>query len=138
MTTKMEKLPRNHSLSAAGVAKPVIFFDDVCVMCNGFVNLLLKVDRREQFLFAPLKGETASKLLPPLPDDPTKWSMVYVDEAGIHDQSDASLEVYRRMGGVWWLLSSIRRRTLCGCAFLRRLLRRTRADSPVWSRRWGM
>jgi predicted DCC family thiol-disulfide oxidoreductase YuxK len=108
MTTKMEQLPRNHSLSAAGVAKPVIFFDDVCVMCNGFVNLILRVDRQQQFLFAPLSGETASRLLPPLPDDPSKWSMVYVDESGIHDQSDASLEVYRRLGGIWWLLSLAR------------------------------
>jgi predicted DCC family thiol-disulfide oxidoreductase YuxK len=96
------------SLSAAGITKPVIFFDDVCIMCNTFVNLLLKFDRRQQFLFAPLHGETASKLLPPLPEDPGKWSMVYVDESGIHDQSDASLEVYRRLGGVWWLLSLAR------------------------------
>jgi predicted DCC family thiol-disulfide oxidoreductase YuxK len=102
-----EVLPAN-SLEAAGLTKPVIFFDDVCIMCNSFVNLLLKVDRKEQFLFAPLTGETASKLLPPLSDDPTKWSMVYVDEAGIHEQSDASLEVYRRMGGIWWLLSLAR------------------------------
>jgi len=104
----MQQVLRNDSLSAAGVAKPVIFFDDVCIMCNGFVNLLLRVDRRQQFLFAPLGGETARKLLPPLPDDPTKWSMVYVDESGIYDESDASLQVYRRLGGPWWLLSLAR------------------------------
>jgi len=34
--------------------------------------------------------------------------MVYVDEAGIHDQSDASLEVYRRLGGAWKLVSLLR------------------------------
>jgi predicted DCC family thiol-disulfide oxidoreductase YuxK len=104
----VQQLKGNPSLAAAGVAKPVIFFDDVCVMCNSFVNLLLRVDRRHQFLFAPLRGETASRLLPPLPDDASKWSMVYVDESGIHDQSDASLEVYRRLGGLWWLLSLAR------------------------------
>ena len=99
---------RNDLLSAAGFAKPIIFYDDVCVMCNGFVNLILRVDRRQQFLFAPLGGETSRKLLPPLPDDPSKWSMLYVDEVGIHDQSDASLEVYRRLGGLWWVLSLAR------------------------------
>ena len=104
----MQQLLPNDALSAAGVAKPVIFFDDVCVMCNGFVNLLLRVDRRQQFLFAPLGGETARKLLPPQAEDPTKWSMVYVDESGIHDESDASLQVYRRLGGPWWLLSLAR------------------------------
>ncbi len=104
----MQQVRRNDPLSAAGVSKPVIFFDDVCVMCNGFVDLLLRIDRQARFLFAPLRGETADKLLPPLPDDPTQWSMVYVDESGIHDQSDASLQVYRRLGGLWWLLSLAR------------------------------
>ncbi|MGP0062747.1 MAG: thiol-disulfide oxidoreductase DCC family protein [Isosphaeraceae bacterium] len=104
----MQELLERDALSAAGLTKPVVFFDDGCIMCNGFVNLLLRVDRRHQFLFAPLRGETAGKLLPPLPDDPTKWSMVYLDEAGIHDQSDASLEVYRRLGGLWWWLSLAR------------------------------
>jgi predicted DCC family thiol-disulfide oxidoreductase YuxK len=104
----MQQLGLKQSLSDAGIANPVIFFDDVCIMCNTFVNLMLRVDRGQQFLFAPLRGETASKLLPPLPEDPTKWSMVYVDERGIHDQSDASLEVYRRLGGIWWPLSLAR------------------------------
>jgi predicted DCC family thiol-disulfide oxidoreductase YuxK len=104
----MQELSTTRSLTEAGIAKPVIFFDDVCIMCNTFVNLILRVDRRQRFLFAPLRGETASKLLPPLPDDPAKWSMVYVDESGVHDQSDASLEVYRRLGGLWWVLSLAR------------------------------
>ena len=104
----MQQLTENPSLASAGIAKPVIFFDDVCVMCNSFVDLLLRVDRRQRFFFAPLRGETAGKLLPPLPEDASKWSMVYVDEAGIHDESDASLEVYRRLGGLWSLLSLAR------------------------------
>ncbi len=101
----MQQTMTENALAEAGIDRPVIFFDDVCVMCNTFVNFLLRVDRRGQFLLASLTGETARKLLPPLPDDPKKWSMVYIDEAGIHDQSSASLEVYRRMGGIWWLLS---------------------------------
>ncbi len=104
----MQQVLQDALLSAAGVTKPIIFYDDVCVMCNSFVSLLLKVDRRQRFLFAPLGGETSRKVLPPLPEDPGQWSMIYVDESGIHDQSDASLEVYRRMGGLWWLLSLAR------------------------------
>jgi predicted DCC family thiol-disulfide oxidoreductase YuxK len=104
----MQQVMQDNLLSAAGVTRPIIFYDDVCVMCNGFVNLMLRMDRRQQFLFAPLGGETSRKILPPLPEDPGQWSMIYVDEAGIHDQSDASLEVYRRMGGLFWLLSLAR------------------------------
>lgn len=87
------------------IEKPIIFFDGVCGMCNAFVNLALRIDRKEQFLYAPLQGSTARELLPPLPPDPRDWSMIYLDENGTHDQSDASLEVYRRLGGIWWFLS---------------------------------
>jgi predicted DCC family thiol-disulfide oxidoreductase YuxK len=87
------------------VVRPIIFFDGVCAMCNTFVNLVLRVDRGETFLFAPLQGTTARELLPSLPEDPSEWSMIYLDERGIHDQSDASLQVYRRLGGIWRLLS---------------------------------
>lgn len=93
-----DNVPRQH----------IIFFDGVCGMCNGFVDLVLRIDRKHTFMFAPLQGDTARQLLPPLSDDAREWSMIYLDEAGIHDQSDASLEVYRRLGGIWWLLSLAR------------------------------
>lgn len=90
------------------IGKPIIFFDGVCGMCNAFVDLALRVDRDKKFLFAPLQGTTARELLPPLSEDPREWSMLYMDEQGVHDQSDASLQVYRRLGGIWWLLSLAR------------------------------
>lgn len=93
-----------------GVAQvpPIIFFDGVCGMCNRFVDSILSVDAKRVFRFAPLQGGTAKRLLPPLSDEPQEWSMLYLDERGIHDQSDASLEVYRRLGGAWGFLSLLR------------------------------
>ena len=88
--------------------EPIIFFDGVCGMCNAFVTLILRADRKQTFLFAPLQGSTALAKLPPLGEDARNWSMVYVDETGIHDQSDASLEVYRRLGGIWGMLGLLR------------------------------
>src|SRR5262249_36899813 len=87
---------------------PIIFFDGVCVLCNGFVDRILHADRRGIFRFAPLQGETARAPPPPLEDDPVRWSLLFLDERGLHTQSDASLEVYRRLGGAWWLLSLLR------------------------------
>lgn len=88
--------------------RPIIFFDGVCGMCNAFVDFLLRVDREEIFLFAPIQGETARERLPALPENPEEWSVVYLDERGQHDQSSATLEVCRRLGGVWWVLSLLR------------------------------
>ena len=97
-----------HAGSRNDTRKPIIFFDGVCGMCNVFVNFAMRVDRHEIFMFAPLQGNTARELLPPLPEDPRDWSMIYLDEKGIFEQSDASLEVYRRLGGIWWWLSLAR------------------------------
>ena len=98
----------NGTMPDAAPDRPIIFFDGVCAMCNSFVNLILRVDRRKEFLFAPLQGETARRLLPPQSDDPREWSMIYLDERGLFNQSDASLQVYRRLGGLWWPLSLLR------------------------------
>lgn len=87
---------------------PIVFFDGVCAMCNRFVDVILRADKCGTFRFAPLQGETARRELEELPPDAGGWSMVYLDERGLHDQSDASLEVYRRLGGVWWFLSVVR------------------------------
>ena len=72
----MQQVKESDPLSAAGVPKPVIFFDDVCVMCNGFVNLLLRVDRRQQFLFAPLGGKQPASYFLRCPMTPAsgRWS----------------------------------------------------------------
>jgi len=87
---------------------PIVFFDGVCAMCNRFVDIILRADTRGTFRFAPLQGETARRVLDELPSEPERWSMVYLDERGVHDRSDASLEVYRRLGGAWWFLSVAR------------------------------
>jgi predicted DCC family thiol-disulfide oxidoreductase YuxK len=88
--------------------QPIIFFDGVCGMCNRFVDIMLRHDRKGLFLFAPLQGTTAAAMLPPQPADPEEWSLLYLDERGVHDQSDASLEIYRRLGGLWSLLALAR------------------------------
>lgn len=87
---------------------PIIFFDGVCGMCNRFVELILGIDSKAVFRFAPIQGETAKQLLPPLSEAPQEWSMFYLDERGIHKESDAFLGVYQRLGGIWWLLSLLR------------------------------
>lgn len=106
-------------LSDAGVDKPIIFFDGVCGMCNASVQAILKLDGRGRFYFAPLQGETARRLLPPLKDDPKDWSILYLDEQGLHEASDATVRILRRLGGVWWLLSLARviPRGLRDCAY---------------------
>lgn len=56
---------------------------------------------------APLQGETAAQLLPPLPTDVEAWSMFYLDQTGLYDQSDAALKVAERLGGLWSIVAAL-------------------------------
>ncbi|HEX3074145.1 MAG TPA: DCC1-like thiol-disulfide oxidoreductase family protein [Ignavibacteriales bacterium] len=41
---------------------PVILFDGVCGLCNKFVDLIIKLDRREIFRYAPLQSNAGIEL----------------------------------------------------------------------------
>jgi predicted DCC family thiol-disulfide oxidoreductase YuxK len=83
----------------------IIFFDGECNLCNGFVNLLLKIDRQEIFKFAPLQGRTADRLLPSLSNDRSQWSIFYLERENLYSQSDAVIKIAERLGGFWSLLT---------------------------------
>ena len=95
--------------------RPIIFFDGDCVLCNGFVDFLLQIDLDGLFYLSPLQGETARRYLPPLPHNREEWSIYYFDatQASSHDrehtvlycQSDAVIQICRRLGGLWSLVS---------------------------------
>lgn len=44
-------------------ARPVLLYDGVCNMCNGFVNLFLDVDTDKKFRFSALQSQTGRALL---------------------------------------------------------------------------
>jgi predicted DCC family thiol-disulfide oxidoreductase YuxK len=83
---------------------PIIFFDGECNLCNGFVDLILKIDRDSIFHLAPLQGKTAAQFLPPLPNDREAWSVFYLDEHQLYSQSDAAIQIAKRLGGLWAIL----------------------------------
>ena len=95
-------------LKDTALTHPILFFDGVCGLCNRSVDLLLRIDKKDIFRFAPLQGETASRMLPPLTGDPEIWSILYLDENGLHDQSDVTIQVCRRLGGLWGLVGLLR------------------------------
>ena len=87
---------------------PIIFFDGVCGLCNRLVNMVLRLDKKQSIYFATLQGETAREMLPPLPEDPREWSMVYWDGDVMHLESDATFTLYRELGGMLGALAVFR------------------------------
>lgn len=82
----------------ASADHPILFFDGVCGLCNASVDALRKRDRSGVLRFAPLQGETASRLLPQ-DDIRGLKSLVLVDSAGVHRRSAAVVCVLRHLGG---------------------------------------
>jgi predicted DCC family thiol-disulfide oxidoreductase YuxK len=85
---------------------PVILFDGVCNLCNGSVQWVLLRDKRSVFHFAALQSETGARILQKfgLPADALN-TVVLAFEDRIYTESDAVIEVARRLGGVWRLLT---------------------------------
>jgi predicted DCC family thiol-disulfide oxidoreductase YuxK len=95
-------------------ARPIIFFDGRCPLCNRFVDLVIQRDREGVFLFAPLQGPTAGELLDPQTVRQARaegaGTIVLRDEEGTHTRSAAVLRVLTRLGGVhrlWGLLGAV-------------------------------
>ena len=83
----------------------IVFFDGVCSLCNNAIDFLMRKDRRNVLLFAPLQGTTASKLLPAA-DASSLSSMVYYSEGKVSYRTKAILNILWDMGG-WWMIFSV-------------------------------
>jgi predicted DCC family thiol-disulfide oxidoreductase YuxK len=82
---------------------PTIFFDGVCNLCNGAVNLIIKFDKKDNFRFAPLQSSFAHQNLSS--DALTKIdSIVLLKKGREFYKSDAAIEIFRDLSGGWPLV----------------------------------
>jgi predicted DCC family thiol-disulfide oxidoreductase YuxK len=88
---------------AALEMKNVIFFDGICHLCNGFVDAVISRDKSRIYLFAPLQGETAARLLP-AQDRENLDTVIYYEKGKTYYRSDAILKILSGLGGVYNLI----------------------------------
>lgn len=88
---------------------PIILFDGVCNLCNGFVKLLIKVDKKAVFKFCPLQSAQAEKLLAGTSLDPAAANelntVVFILGRQGFVKSKAILEILRHLGFPWRMLA---------------------------------
>lgn len=80
----------------------VIFFDGVCGLCNGFVDFVISVDKKNQYRFSPLQSEYAHKVLAPEMTEKLD-SVVFQKDGKSYRKSQAVIKVLEGLGGVWKL-----------------------------------
>lgn len=84
---------------------PVVLFDGVCNLCEGFVQFVIRRDPDAVFLFAPLQSTVAEELLAGCGWQESALEGVVLVEGGrCYRKSDAVLRVLRRLGFPYRLL----------------------------------
>jgi predicted DCC family thiol-disulfide oxidoreductase YuxK len=91
------------TMAEPGPARPIVFYDGECGLCDCLVQWVLAHDRRGRFAFAPLQGETFARYRDQA-GAPDLSTMVLADETGVHLRSEAALRVLRGLGGGWGVL----------------------------------
>jgi predicted DCC family thiol-disulfide oxidoreductase YuxK len=98
------------------VRTPLILFDGVCNLCNGWVRFIIRRDPNGIFRFAAQQTPTGQALVPDYMRNTSDLpSVILIDDSAIYAESDAVLEIFRRLAPPWsWI------------AFLRIIPRRVR------------
>ncbi len=88
------------------INSPILLFDGVCNLCNASVQWVLKHDRKGVFRFAALQSDAGEALLRRFGMPSTDFdTVVMVAGDRVFTRSDAALEIVRRIGGAWSLLT---------------------------------
>src|SRR4029077_7027546 len=90
---------------------PLLLFDGVCNLCNGFVTFVIDRDPAAVFRFASLQSEAGRAALQahgrtvPSGDPET---ILLIEDGRVYEQSTAALRVARRLKGPCKLLYALR------------------------------
>lgn len=88
----------------------LVFYDGNCGLCDQVVQTLLKADKHERFVFAPLQGSTAAKFISHLPPElKSVDSLILVEDyrsdyPQVYVLAKGALRIAWLLGGIWTLV----------------------------------
>ncbi|GAA3555444.1 thiol-disulfide oxidoreductase DCC family protein [Snuella lapsa] len=80
--------------------KNLILFDGICNLCNGAVQYIIKYDKKDVFLFAPLQSNIGKQIIKTHHIDTGKTDsiLLFVPGKGISSKSTAALKIASQLG----------------------------------------
>ena len=94
-------------MEAPPPSRPVILFDGVCNLCNGFVQFVIARDPRARFSFASLQSEAAARLAARTGSADGRDSIVLLEDGRAFTQSTAALRIIAALGFPWMLAAAL-------------------------------
>lgn len=87
--------------------QPIILFDGVCNLCNGFVQFVLDREKNNKITFAALQSEVGQTLLKQynLPLETTPSSIIFISGNKAHTQSSAVLKMAKFLKKPWYFIT---------------------------------
>ena len=89
-------------------SNPVLLFDGVCNLCNGFVQFVLRFEAKPEIFFSPLQSQFAIELQKKMHLNPEKMdSLVFVKNDEVYLKSNAVLQILKHLRGPMRILSVV-------------------------------
>jgi predicted DCC family thiol-disulfide oxidoreductase YuxK len=93
----------------AGTQAPLILFDGVCNLCNGWVRFVIWCDPSGIFRFAAQQTPTGQAIIGEhLSGTTQSSSVILIEDDSIYTESDAILQILARLGAPWSWIALLR------------------------------
>lgn len=89
--------------SGKETSRPIILFDGVCNLCNGWIRFILKREKNQLYRFASLQSDVGKKLLNDHNISKNLTSIVLIAEGNAYQKSDAVLRICANLNYPWYL-----------------------------------
>lgn len=87
------------------VNKKIVLFDGVCNLCSSSVQFMINHDKKNQFLFGSLQGNTGQAYLTKYNLQADQFnSFMLIENEILYTRSTAALRMLKHLGGGWQLL----------------------------------
>jgi predicted DCC family thiol-disulfide oxidoreductase YuxK len=87
----------------------VILFDGICNLCCGWVQFLIRMDKKMLFKFASLQSDSGKIFLKSIKMSTNHMeTVVYLKKDRVYTESTAILEILTDLGGIWKAFSIFR------------------------------
>lgn len=106
--------------------RPILMFDGVCNLCNGFVDFIIRKEKDHRFLFVSLQSERGKQLREQLAISPAVDSVIVINDNTAHFYSDAVFQVIKVLPWYFRLLLVLRAVPKAGRDRLYRLVAKNR------------